>query len=146
MSLDACYIFVYEHDQNFLAGKDIAYLSENYGGEFNYLGCHSYFWNKPKYTLLDTEHEKLHAIQILELKEGWEYWRTIYSDKVISLTSVEDNLTTNLINQRRKYEELIKCNMDLREQVEIWKDLYRNNKRHHTNILDAQNSIELKEI
>lgn len=79
MSLDACYIFVY----NVLpyAGKtpmeiDISYLRDKYGGYFSFVDGTTVYWGKPKYTLLRDEFKNLMADQILERKEC-ELWEII---------------------------------------------------------------------
>ncbi len=79
MSYDARYIFVYD-DLGYLPPtpmeKDIEYLKEKYGGEFIRFEETSTFWDKPKYTLLDEELEKLLADQVLERGDG-EIWEII---------------------------------------------------------------------
>lgn len=77
MSTDGDYIFAYEalpYLEPTPSQKDIEYLKEKYGGEFQRFGCGNVFWEKPKYTLLNSDIENLNADQIFERKtcEMWE--------------------------------------------------------------------------
>ncbi len=77
MSLDARYLLVYD-DLGYISPtppeKDIQYLEEKYGGKVIHLEGHTYFWDKPKHTLLDEEIKNLHADQVIERRdcELWE--------------------------------------------------------------------------
>lgn len=78
MSLDARYIFVYDSLCDNLMEIDKCYLEQKYGGSLEELyGASSFFWDKPKYTLLDEEFKNLHCLQILEKTEDDMIWRII---------------------------------------------------------------------
>lgn len=79
MSLDARYLLVYDdlpYRSPTPMDKDIAYLAEEYGGEFTTIRYTNIFWDKPKYTLLPDKVKNLLADQILERKDG-ELWEII---------------------------------------------------------------------
>lgn len=77
MSTDAKYLLVYDmlpYASPSPMEKDIAYLEEKYGGKIIHLEGYTYFWDKPKHTLLEEEIEKLHADQVIERQDDllWE--------------------------------------------------------------------------
>ena len=74
MSLDARYILQYD-TQAYIPptpmDKDKNFLESEYGGECVQIGSEfTVFWDKPKYTLLPEDVEKLMADQVLELLDG----------------------------------------------------------------------------
>ena len=79
MSLDARYLLVYE-DLPYIKptpmDKDIEYLKEKYGGEFDIIRYSTIHWDKPKYTLPRDEFKNLNADQIIERKDC-ELWEII---------------------------------------------------------------------
>lgn len=79
MSLDARYIFSYDHlgySGKTRMEKDTEYLKEKFGGEFEIIYPCNVVWDKPKHTLLESEFELLQADHILE-KLDMELWRII---------------------------------------------------------------------
>jgi hypothetical protein len=78
VSLDAKYLFCYEPFLYLEHPKlnDIAYLRDKYGGEFIEVDLDTIYWDKPKFTLPETDISNLMADQILERKDC-ELWEII---------------------------------------------------------------------
>lgn len=81
MSLDAVYLLIYEslpYISPTPMEKDIQYLKNKYGGEFNDIDDRNTIcWIKPKHKLPTKEYKKLHADQLFE-REDCELWKQLY--------------------------------------------------------------------
>jgi hypothetical protein len=82
MSLDAVYILSY-YNLGYIEPTpmqiDVRYLEENFGGKCEYIDCSTIYYDKPKYTLLPEQIEKLLADQILERKDC-ELWTILIKE------------------------------------------------------------------
>ena len=146
MSKDATYIFVYNMFDREYSEQDMLYLTEKYGGNFEYLDqSHSFFWNKPKHTLPSFEYDNLHCMQILEKTEDCETWGNVYPEAIITsprIQGIKDE--RELIGFRKLYAEKCQENMQLYQELMKWKDLYKKDVRIYKakNIMDAQKIID----
>jgi len=80
MSADAKYLLCYD---NLLyvsptpMERDIYFLKNEYGGTFKVINDCLLYWDKPKYTLIYDEIEKLMADQVFERIDVEGYWKEV---------------------------------------------------------------------
>lgn len=81
MSLDARYILKYDilpYVAPTPQDKDKKYLEEKYGGEVvKFDNYESYYYDKPKYTLLPEDLDALRADQVLECTDNDDVWKIV---------------------------------------------------------------------
>lgn len=143
MSLRATYILVYDSEifQHFYGDKQ--YLIDAYGGsDRNFEVIRNEFtvvWDS-RCTLDENDFEKLHCIQILEMNDTSQIFKTVFIHEPV-YSDISADAQAQVRTWKIKWEKEEKNNREILKERNMWRDLYVKNVRPKSKMMESQNLI-----